>query len=165
MALLRKDGHPERAKEIRDLLRRHFAVTYDQAGAIVVFPSCGGDDNLYAHRLSEQLPDLTVNRILAPRMLRDDRPINIRITLGNQGTADLNGTYAVSLFLDDEWLRETEVSDLPAAGDEITVNLSGVHIPSLSAGNHSLEAVVDTYDEISESNEENNSTSIKVRMK
>jgi glycyl-tRNA synthetase len=32
--LLRKEGQPERAREIRDRLKRHFAVFYDQAGAI-----------------------------------------------------------------------------------------------------------------------------------
>jgi len=32
--LLRKDGHPEKAQEIRDLLKQRFAVFYDQAGSI-----------------------------------------------------------------------------------------------------------------------------------
>jgi glycyl-tRNA synthetase len=32
--LLRKEGQPERAMEIRDTLKKHFAVFYDQAGAI-----------------------------------------------------------------------------------------------------------------------------------
>jgi glycyl-tRNA synthetase len=32
--LLRKDGHPEKALEIRDLLKQRFAVFYDQAGSI-----------------------------------------------------------------------------------------------------------------------------------
>lgn len=32
--LLRKAGHPEKAQEIRDVLKEHFAVTYDQAGSI-----------------------------------------------------------------------------------------------------------------------------------
>jgi glycyl-tRNA synthetase len=32
--LLRKDGQPEKANAVYDLLRRHFAVDYDQAGAI-----------------------------------------------------------------------------------------------------------------------------------
>ena len=32
--LLRKDGHPERALEIRDLLQERFPVFYDQAGSI-----------------------------------------------------------------------------------------------------------------------------------
>ena len=32
--LLRKGGHPEKALAIRDLLKQHFAVTYDQAGSI-----------------------------------------------------------------------------------------------------------------------------------
>ena len=32
--LLRKDGHPERAQEIRDILKEHFPVVYDQAGSI-----------------------------------------------------------------------------------------------------------------------------------
>jgi glycyl-tRNA synthetase len=32
--LLRKDGHPEKALEIRDLLEQRFAVFYDQAGSI-----------------------------------------------------------------------------------------------------------------------------------
>ena len=32
--LLRKAGQPEKALEIRDLLKQHFAVAYDQAGAI-----------------------------------------------------------------------------------------------------------------------------------
>jgi glycyl-tRNA synthetase len=34
LPLLRKDGQPERALEIRDLLSRHFTVQYDQAGSI-----------------------------------------------------------------------------------------------------------------------------------
>ncbi len=32
--LLRKAGHPEKAQAIRDLLKQHFAVAYDQAGSI-----------------------------------------------------------------------------------------------------------------------------------
>jgi glycyl-tRNA synthetase len=32
--LLRKDGHPEKALEIRDLLKERFSVFYDQAGSI-----------------------------------------------------------------------------------------------------------------------------------
>jgi glycyl-tRNA synthetase len=32
--LLRKDGQPERAQEVRDLLSAHFPVQYDQAGSI-----------------------------------------------------------------------------------------------------------------------------------
>ncbi len=32
--LLRKNGHPEKAREVEDLLRPHFTVQYDQAGAI-----------------------------------------------------------------------------------------------------------------------------------
>jgi glycyl-tRNA synthetase len=32
--LLRKDGHPEKAQEIRDHLKQRFAVFYDQAGSI-----------------------------------------------------------------------------------------------------------------------------------
>ncbi|MEB2284645.1 MAG: glycine--tRNA ligase [Polyangiaceae bacterium UTPRO1] len=32
--LMRKDGQPEKALMIRDLLKQHFAVAYDQAGAI-----------------------------------------------------------------------------------------------------------------------------------
>ncbi|MCC6850055.1 MAG: glycine--tRNA ligase [Deltaproteobacteria bacterium] len=32
--LMRKEGQPEKALAIRDLLKRHFAVAYDQAGAI-----------------------------------------------------------------------------------------------------------------------------------
>jgi len=32
--LLRKGGQPEKAQEIRDILKRHFPVIYDQAGSI-----------------------------------------------------------------------------------------------------------------------------------
>jgi glycyl-tRNA synthetase len=32
--LMRKDGQPEKAQAIRDVLKQHFAVAYDQAGAI-----------------------------------------------------------------------------------------------------------------------------------
>jgi glycyl-tRNA synthetase len=32
--LLRKDGQPEKALEVADLLRQHFTVQYDQAGSI-----------------------------------------------------------------------------------------------------------------------------------
>ena len=34
LPLLRKDGHPERAREIHETLRKHFPVLYDQAGII-----------------------------------------------------------------------------------------------------------------------------------
>jgi glycyl-tRNA synthetase len=32
--LLRKAGQPEKALAVRDVLKQHFAVTYDQAGSI-----------------------------------------------------------------------------------------------------------------------------------
>jgi glycyl-tRNA synthetase len=34
LPLMRKDGQPEKAQAIRDVLKQHFAVAYDQAGAI-----------------------------------------------------------------------------------------------------------------------------------
>ena len=34
LPLLRKAGHPEKAHEVFDLLRRHWVVQYDQAGSI-----------------------------------------------------------------------------------------------------------------------------------
>jgi glycyl-tRNA synthetase len=34
LPLMRKDGQPEKAHAIRDVLKQHFAVAYDQAGAI-----------------------------------------------------------------------------------------------------------------------------------
>jgi len=34
LPLLRKDGQPEKAQEIRDILARRFPVQYDQAGSI-----------------------------------------------------------------------------------------------------------------------------------
>jgi glycyl-tRNA synthetase len=32
--LLRKEGHPEKAHQVREMLQKHFAVAYDQAGSI-----------------------------------------------------------------------------------------------------------------------------------
>jgi glycyl-tRNA synthetase len=32
--LLRRDGQPQKALEVRDLLKKHFPIVYDQAGSI-----------------------------------------------------------------------------------------------------------------------------------
>ena len=138
-------------------------VSDGRGGAIVAFAPCDG--NIYAHRLEENLPDLTVEEIKAPRMLRPDKPITVRVTVGNAGDADVSGTYAVSLLLDGDLLKEQDVTNAPVAGEELVVSLSGVRIPDLSSGNHSLEAAADGYDTIAESSEENNTASINVRVK
>ena len=139
-------------------------VSDGHGGAAVAFATCGEQD-IYAHRLEESLPDLTVESIKAPRMLRPDKPITVRVTIGNVGNAGVSGTYMVSLYVDNELLKEAGLTDGPAAGEETVVTLSGVRIPDLPSGNHSLEAIADTYSTISESSEENNTASINVRMK
>jgi hypothetical protein len=139
-------------------------VSDGQAGAIVAYAACDGD--IYAHRIEEKrLPDLTVTQVMAPRMLRTDKPITVRITIGNQGDGDVSGNYRVSLFLDDELLKTQDIADAPTAGAETTVTLSGVQIQAPSPGNHSLVAQADTDNTIIESNEENNTASISVRTK
>jgi hypothetical protein len=139
-------------------------VSDGRAGAIVAYAACDGD--IYAHRIEEKrLPDLTVTQVMAPRMLRTDKPITVRITIGNQGDGDVSGNYRVSLFLDDELLKTQDIADAPTAGTETTVTLSGVQIQAPSPGNHSLVAQADTDNTIVESNEENNTASISVRTK
>lgn len=112
-----------------------------------------------------QSPDLTVNEISAPRTLSPDKLATVRVTIGNQGDADVTGSYSVSLSIDGVFLEEVEVSDLPLMGTETEVTLSGVRIPELSTGNHTLKAVADTYSEIPELDEENNSASITVKIR
>jgi hypothetical protein len=137
-------------------------VSDGDGGAVIVFEAC--DNNIYASRTAAR-SDLTVNRIMAPRMLREDKPVTVRVLVANNGEADVSGSYSIGLYLDGDLLKETELSDIPAAGAETTVNLTGVRIQDSSPGSHTLEAVVDIYAEIPEMNEDNNSASINVRIK
>lgn len=131
-------------------------------GAVITFEAC--DNNIYASR-TEVRADLTVNKVMAPRMLREDKPVSVRILVGNSGEADVTGSYSIGLYLDGDLLKETEVNDIPAAGTETTINLTGVRITDPSPGSHTLEAVVDIYEEIPEMHEDNNTASINVRVK
>ena len=137
-------------------------VSDGAGGAVIVFEACDG--NIYANRTEAQA-DLTVNKIMAPRMLREDKPVTVRILIGNKGEVDVTGSYAIGLYFDGELVKEAEVSDTPPAGAETTVSLPGVRIAGPSPGSHVLEALVDIYAEIPESDEENNSGSINVRVK
>jgi subtilase family serine protease len=98
-------------------------------------------------------------------MLRAGKTVTVRLTVGNEGGADVDGTYRVSLFLDGDLLKEDAVSDEPAAGEDTVVTFSGVRIPELSSGNHVPEATVDTYAAIPEPDEANNTHSINVKVK
>jgi hypothetical protein len=139
-------------------------ITDDPVGDTPPYYAASGID-WRAGAPSSKQPDLTINGIQVPRMLRPGKPVTVRVTIGNEGDADVTGTYAVSLFLDGDLLNEDEASDTPDARGVAVVTMSSVHIPDLPSGNYSLEATVDTYDAIPESDEENNTHSINVRVK
>ncbi len=109
------------------------------------------------------LPDLTVTKISSPRTLSPDKLASISITVGNQGEADVSGSYSVSLYIDGILLNEVVVSDTPFIGTEIEISLT-VRIPDISSGNYILEAVADTYDAIQEVDETNNSLTKSVKI-
>lgn len=107
-----------------------------------------------------QLADLLVSAITAPDPLPAGGYATISITVANQGGADVNGGYYVHLYLDNTELGMDWISSAPAAGATTEVSWF-VSLPNFG-GNHTLTATVDTLNDIEESNEGNNSTSISV---
>ena len=110
------------------------------------------------------LPDLTVTSISTPRTLTAGRLANISMTIANQGSADVTGSYWVSLYLDNNLIAAEYVTEAPLAGAEIEFTWS-VQIPDLNTGTYILEAVADMDGAIMELDETNNSLSKSVKIK
>ncbi|MEN8178026.1 MAG: choice-of-anchor D domain-containing protein [Pseudomonadota bacterium] len=109
------------------------------------------------------LPDLTVNDISVPRTLNGGKQATLSVTIGNQGSADVTGSYWVTLYLDGSLIAAEYVIDAPLTGTETTFTWS-VQIPDLNRGTYVLEAVVDMDDTIMELDETNNSLTKSVKI-
>ncbi|MEN8130027.1 MAG: choice-of-anchor D domain-containing protein [Pseudomonadota bacterium] len=110
------------------------------------------------------LPDLTVTGISTPRTLTVGKLANLGMTIANQGSADVIGSYWVSLYLDNNLIAAEYVTDAPLAGTEIEFTWS-VQIPDLKTGTYILEAVADMDDAVMELDEANNSLTKSVKIK
>jgi hypothetical protein len=110
------------------------------------------------------LPDLTVTSISTPRTLTAGKQTNLSMTIANQGSADVMGSYWVGLYLDNNLIAAEYVTDAPLAGAEIEFTWS-VQIPDLKTGTYILEAVADMDDAIMELDETNNSLTKSVKIK
>ncbi len=110
-----------------------------------------------------QLPDLVVTTITSPDTLPAGDYATISITIANQGTADVNGGYYAHLYLDSTEIGMTWIGYAPAPGATREVSWF-VAVPNYQ-GNHTLKAVVDTLDDILESNETNNELTKPVSLR
>ena len=109
------------------------------------------------------LPDLTVTEISTPRTMTGGKLATLGVTVANQGSADVTGSYWVTLYLDNTLIAAEYVSDAPLAGTEVSYSWS-VQIPDLNRGTYILEAVVDLDDAIMELDETNNSLTKSVKI-
>jgi len=109
------------------------------------------------------LPDLTVTNISTPRTITGGTLATLGVTVANQGSADVTGSYWVSLYLDGSLIAAEYVTDAPLAGTEVSYSWS-VQIPDLKRGTYVLEAVVDLDDSILELDETNNNLTKSVKI-
>ena len=119
-------------------------------------------------------PDLLITGVTTPATAVTGQRITIPVTVKNQGTAPASGFY-VRLYLspnsaitkNDLYLGQLVVPSL-AAGAQQTLNFTPT-IPIITFGNLYFGAMVDPYNQVSESNESNNSlagkpTTIKFQL-
>jgi len=109
------------------------------------------------------LPDLTVTNISTPSRMTGGTLATLGVTISNQGSADVTGSYWVSLYLDGILIAAEYVTDAPLAGTEVSYSWS-VTLPDLKRGTYVMEAVVDTDDSILELDETNNTLSKSVKI-
>ena len=109
------------------------------------------------------LPDLTVTNIDTPSRMTGGKLATLGVTVANQGTADVTGSYWVSLYLDGILIAAEYVTDAPLAGSEVSYSWN-VTLPDLNRGTYVMEAVVDMDDSIMELDETNNTLSKSVKI-
>lgn len=109
------------------------------------------------------LPDLTVTNISTPNRMTGGTLATLGVTIANQGSADVTGSYWVTLYLDGILIASEYVTDAPLAGTEVSFSWS-VTLPDLKRGTYVMEAVVDSDDSILELDETNNSLTKSVKI-
>ncbi|MEN8130986.1 MAG: choice-of-anchor D domain-containing protein [Pseudomonadota bacterium] len=109
------------------------------------------------------LPDLTVTDISTPRTMTGGKLATLGVTVANQGSADVTGSYWVTLYLDNTLIAAEYVTDAPLAGTEVSYSWS-VQIPDLNRGTYILEAVVDLDNTVLELDETNNNLTKSVKI-
>jgi hypothetical protein len=109
------------------------------------------------------LPDLTVTNISTPNRMTGGTTVTLGVTIANQGSADVVGSYWVSLYLDGSLIAAEYVTDAPLAGTEVSYSWS-VNLPDLNRGTYVMEAVADMDDSILELDETNNNLAKSVKI-
>jgi subtilase family serine protease/uncharacterized membrane protein len=102
-------------------------------------------------------PDLTVTDISwSPQTdIRHGDAVTFTATVENIGVGNTSSNFYVLFEIDDTYMGHRKVSGGVAAGGSIGVNLNWIAFE----GNHTVKAIVDEYDTITESNESNNEQS------
>ena len=110
-----------------------------------------------AEKISSQVPkpDLVVEDIIFPEVMKPNTNYTIKARIKNQGDAGTENTSNVSLNVDSHSGKVTDVGPL-GAGASTTVNFTNV---SLEDGCHKFTVTADCDSNVSESNENNNATS------
>ncbi len=114
-------------------------------------------NNRYQANISLPYPDLVVERLnYSPATFVTGQPVTLRATVRNNGTgAILSGNYyyeRVDFYIDNTWVCYSYLYADLYPGESINLSCSW----SATPGSHTLKAVVDTPNRITESNESNN---------
>ena len=132
----------------------------DPASNLMYYSGPGGWERVDAAvfrlwRQPPELPDLIVEDIEFPEMMRPGTSYTINATVKNQGIGGTGGTFNVSLEVDSYSDKVTGVGPLDA-GKSTTVSFTNVN---LGEDCHNFTVVADCDDNVGESDESNNAKS------
>lgn len=110
-----------------------------------------------------EAPDLIVTELISPDTLVSATYVTMNVTIANQGLADVAWGHWVSLYLGNTQIASQYVFQLPLAGGELQLSYE-VAVPRMPRGTYTLQAVVDSLDEVMELDETNNTLSKSVSV-
>jgi len=109
----------------------------------------------------ENRPDLTIDEVYwSPSDIYVGDYVELFVNVENRGAVDADGFY-VSIYVDDVLLQKEYVDGL-AAKSLIELNFGWV---ADSAGTHKFKIIVDSYNDVDETNEDNNVKVVNIEVK
>jgi hypothetical protein len=113
----------------------------------------------YLKKIEEKKPDLIIDNIgLDPSNPKEGDEVRVGVVTKNKGSNNADGFY-IYYYVDDSYYARDYISNLPASSGTVTFFNWTVH-----SGSHSIKAIADYYDDIGESNEDNNEKSITIEV-
>jgi subtilase family serine protease/uncharacterized membrane protein len=129
--------------------------------AIVDYDHEISESNEINNELSKSLPqipfpDLIVTNITwSSSDIQHGEPVTFSATVKNMGVGNTSSKFYIRFEIDNSYIGHRQVSGGLTAGNSTTVNLAWVAV----WGNHTVEAIADEYNSVSELNETNNALS------